>query len=103
MSQHTVTINVANKSFKIACPVGEESALLAAAQELNVRFNTINDKTAATSSSEQSMMMAALNLSYDLLQAKEAAAKEKAALESKIELLQETIEQALSPSEIKKS
>jgi len=103
MSQHTVTINVANKSFKIACPVGEESALLAAAQELNARFNTINDKTAATSSSEQSMMMAALNLSYDLLQAKESAEKEKAALESKVALLQETIEQAFSPAKIKKA
>jgi cell division protein ZapA len=98
MSQHTVTIKVANKSLKIACPIGEESALLAAAQELTIRFNKINEKAAANSSSEQSMMMAALNLSYDLLRTKEAAEKEKLALQSKIELLQSTIEQALTTS-----
>jgi len=100
MSPNTVTINVANKSLKIACPAGEESALLAAAQELTLRFNKINDKTAASSSSEQSMIMAALNLSYDLLHEKEAAEKEKLALLSKIELLKSTIEQAFSPSEV---
>lgn len=98
MSQHTVAINVASKSFKIACPVGEESALLAAAQELTTRFNSVHEKSSASSSPEQAMMMAALNLSYDLLQAKEAAKKEKEALESKIALLQSTIEQALTPS-----
>lgn len=100
MSQNTVTINVANKSFKIACPVGEESALLAAAHELTARFNTINEKASASTSAEQSMMMAALNLSYDLLNLKKSAEKEKITLQSKIELLQSTIEQALSASEI---
>jgi cell division protein ZapA len=99
MSPSTLTINVANKSLKIACPVGEESALLAAAQELNLRFTKANDKTCANSSLEQSMLMTALNLSYDLLKAQEAAEKEKLVLESKIELLQSTIEQAFAPTE----
>lgn len=103
MSQHTVAINVANKSFKIACPVGEESALLAAAHELNIRFNKVSEKAGTSSSSEQSMLMAALNLSYDLLQAKESAEQEKLALQSKIDLLKSTIEQAFSPSEKEKS
>ncbi|WP_426358141.1 cell division protein ZapA [Pseudocolwellia sp. HL-MZ19] len=103
MSQNTVTINVANKSLKIACPVGEESALLAAAQELTVRFNKINENTSGSYSSEQSMMMTALNLSYDLLIARNTAEKEKQALQSKIELLQSTIEQALSTADIEKS
>jgi len=99
MSQNTVTINVANKSLKIACPVGEESALLAAAQELSLRFSKVHEKNSATSSAEQSMMMTALNLAYDLLQIKESSVKEKLVLESKIELLQTTIEQAFATSD----
>jgi|GEM_PF-588009 len=99
MSQHTVTINVANKALKIACPVGEETALLAAAKELNTRINNVNAKNHASSSAEQTMMMTALNLAYDLLNSQEAAKKEKLALESKIELLQKTIEQAIIPTE----
>jgi len=101
MSQHTVTINVANKSLKIACPIGQESALLAAAQELNTRVSILNDKAGATT--ERSMLMAALNLSFDLLQAKESAEKEKLVLESKIELLQTTIEQAFALHEKEKA
>ena len=38
MSQHTVTINVANKRLKVACPAGHESALLQAANEINQRL-----------------------------------------------------------------
>lgn len=102
MSQHTVAIQVANKSFKIACPVGEESALLAAANELTIRLNKVNEKAGASASSEQAMLMAALNLSYDLLQEKESAKKEKQALQSKIDLLKSTIEQAFTPSEAEK-
>jgi len=101
MSQHTVTINVANKSLKIACPIGQESALLAAAQELNTRVSILNDKAGATT--ERSMLMAALNLSFDLLQTKESAEKEKLVLESKIELLQTTIEQAFALNDKEKA
>lgn len=99
MSQNTVTVNVANKSLKIACPVGEESALLAAAQELSSRYTKMHEKNSASSSAEQTMLMTALNLTYDLLQLRETSAKEKLVLESKIELLQSTIEQAFSTSE----
>ena len=96
MSQNTVTVNIANKSLKIACPLGEESALLAAAHDLSARFKDTQTKAQTNSSTEQTMMMTALNLAYDLQKEKEASDKEKLALQSKIELLQSTIEQALS-------
>lgn len=99
MSQHTVTINVANKSLKIACPVGEESSLLAAAEELTTRFNKANEKNHANSSAEQAMIMTALNLTYELLKSQNSSQTERFGLQSKIELLQSTIEQALMPTE----
>ena len=45
MSQHTVTINVANKRLKIACPAGHESALLQAASEIKNLVEVANQKS----------------------------------------------------------
>jgi len=95
MSQNTVTVKIGNKSLKIACPQGEESSLLAAAQEVSTRFTETHNKIQANSSAEQTMLMTALNLAYDLNKEKDVKEKEKLALQSKIELLQSTIEQAL--------
>ena len=103
MSQHTVTINVANKPLKIACPVGEESALLAAAKELTTRFNKAHKKNRGSSSAEQAMVMTALNLAYELLKSQDSSQTERYGLQSKIELLQSTAEQALMPAEKKQA
>ena len=38
MSQRTVEINIVDRKLKIACPIGQETALLSAAQELSDRL-----------------------------------------------------------------
>jgi cell division protein ZapA len=101
MSQPTVTVKVANKTLKIACPVGEESALLAAGHEVTSRFHDINSKSQVSTSIEQTILMTALNLANDLLKTQTAAEKDKLALQSKIDLLQSTIEQALNVNALK--
>lgn len=99
MSQNTITINIANKSLNIACPIGEENALLAAAKELSTRFDKANKKNRGSSSAEQAMIMTALNLAYELLKSKDSSQNERFGLQSKIELLQSTAEQALMPAD----
>ena len=98
MSQHTVTINVANKRLKIACPVGHESALLLAAEEINDRLADTSKKKSATNTPEQSLVMMSLNLAHDLIQARKELEQERERMQSKIELLQTTIEQAVNPT-----
>lgn len=98
MSQHTVTINVANKRLKIACPVGQESALLQAAEEINVRLTQGEKKSSTINTPEQSLVMMSLNLAHDLIQARNELEKERDRMQSKIELLQATIEQAVNPT-----
>lgn len=95
MSQNTLTINVAKKSLKIACPIGEESALLAAAHDLSTRYKDTDSKSQLNSSTEQTMLITALNLAHDLKKEQYAFEKEKLTLQSKIELLQSTIKDAL--------
>ncbi|GAA6206364.1 MULTISPECIES: cell division protein ZapA [Thalassotalea] len=94
MSQHNVTIEVANRRLKIACPKGKESALLQSANEINRRLE--KDKK-STKTPEQAMLMVALNLANDLLDSQNAAKQQLQEMQNKIDLLQETIEQAVNP------
>lgn len=101
MSQHTVTINVADRKLKIACPKGQETALLSAAQEVTNRLALTKQKNSLTNTPEQALLMTALNLANDLLVLQKSSKAEKQSAQSKIELLQATIEQALGDSKNK--
>jgi cell division protein ZapA len=96
MSQHTVTINVASKRLKVACPAGHESELLQAASEINKRLEQDGKKKFSTKTVEQSLVMMSLNLAHDLIQARYEQEQEREKMQSKIELLQATIEQAVN-------
>lgn len=103
MNQHTVTVNVANRKLKVACPKGQETALLSAAQEVTDRITTVNAKNTATNTPEQTMLMTALNLANDLLTLRKELDEEKRVSQTKIELLQTTIEQALTENKAKQA
>ena len=96
MSQHTVTINVANKRLKVACPAGHESALLQAADEINKRLDLEVKKSSAAKTPEQALVMMSLNLANDLVKARAELEQEREKMQSKIELLQATIELAVN-------
>jgi cell division protein ZapA len=94
MSQQHLEITIADRTLKIACPVGQESALLAATAELNTRISEANTSTMITTP-EQSLLMTALNLTHDLIAAQEQIRHERKAYQSKINLLKSTIERAM--------
>jgi len=94
MGQQHLEITIADRTLKIACPTGQESSLLAAADELNARILKSNSSTMITTP-EQSLLMTALNLSNDLLAAQTQIARERKAYQSKINLLKSTIERAM--------
>lgn len=97
MTQRTVEINVLDRKLKVACPIGQESALLNAAAELSERLTKINNSKSITTP-EQTLLMTALNLSNDLLLMKQQLKAEQEENKQRIALLQSTIEQALSPA-----
>ena len=95
MPQRTVEINIVDRKLKIACPIGQETALLSAAQELSTRLQKAGaSKTISTP--EQTLLMTALNLANDLLKAQQQLKAEQQDHQAKIDLLQSTIEQALA-------
>ncbi|WP_448569137.1 cell division protein ZapA [Thalassotalea ganghwensis] len=96
MSSHSVTIEIANRRMKVACPQGQESALLQAAHEVDTRIKQVQEQASTTKTPEQTLLMTALNLAHDLLQSKHQLEQEKLAMQNQIDLLQNTIKQAVS-------
>jgi cell division protein ZapA len=102
MSQRTVEINIIDRKLKVACPIGQESALLSAAAELTLRLTNAN-KSKSIASPEQAILMTALNLTNELLTTKQKLKAEQLDYKKRIALLQSTIEQAITPTSKKQA
>lgn len=102
MSQRTVEINIIDRKLKVACPIGQESALLSAAAELTQRLTKVNN-CKSISSPDQALLMTALNLTNELLVSQQKLKSEQQENKKRIALLQSTIEQAIAPTNKKQA
>ncbi|TVQ72680.1 MAG: cell division protein ZapA [Oceanospirillales bacterium] len=66
----SVTVKLLDKEYTISCPDGAEAELLASADYLNEKMREIRS-TGKIVGLERIAVMAALNMSHDLLKAKE--------------------------------
>jgi len=102
MSQRTVEINIIDRKLKVACPIGQESALLSAAAELTQRLTKASN-CKSISSPDQALLMTALNLTNELLVTQQKLKSEQQENKKRIALLQSTIEQAIAPTNKKQA
>lgn len=71
MSQpYTVTVRILEKDYQVACPAEQEAELLVSAKYLDKQMRTIRD-TGKVIGLERIAVMAALNISHELLRASE--------------------------------
>ena len=69
MSQpNTVTVKILDKEYQVACPEEQEAELVASAKYLDKQMRGIRD-TGKVIGLERISVMAALNISFELLQA----------------------------------
>lgn len=69
MSQaNTVTVHILDKEYQVACPENQESELASSAKYLDKQMRSIRD-TGKVIGLERIAVMAALNISFELLQA----------------------------------
>lgn len=69
MSQgHTVTVKILDKEYQVACPEEQEAELVSSAKYLDKQMRSIRD-SGRVIGLERIAVMAALNTSYELLQA----------------------------------
>lgn len=69
---HTVTVKILDKDYQVACPQDQEAELVVSAKYLDKQMRGIRD-TGKVIGLERIAVMAALNISYELLQASEQA------------------------------
>ncbi len=68
----SVTVNILDKDYQVACPAEQQAGLLASARHLDQQMRAIR-ATGKVVGAERIAVMAALNISYELLQATGAA------------------------------
>ncbi|MCB1842355.1 MAG: cell division protein ZapA [Halioglobus sp.] len=94
MSQpNTVTVKILDKEYQVACPEDQESDLAVSAQYLDKQMRKIRD-TGKVIGVERIAVMAALNISYELLRAAQGHETDKPATDGLMRL-QRKLDEAL--------
>ncbi len=91
--QDSLTVNILEKEYRVACPTHEKDDLKASADLLNKRLDKIK-KTGSVLGTERIAVMAALNLSHEVVNS-EQIRKEYAELDARISKLSERIESSI--------
>ncbi len=95
MSQpHTVTVKILDKEYQVACPPEQEAELLVSAKYLDKQMRSIRD-TGKVIGLERIAVMAALNISYELLQASEQMESTPAPASDEVGRLNRKLDDAL--------
>lgn len=99
MAQHTVSVTILDKEYKVACPQDQAADLLASANHLDTQMRAIRD-SGKVIGLERIAVMAALNISYDLLCARRGEAPvddlpDEASAESAFRQLNRKLDEAL--------
>jgi cell division protein ZapA len=95
-------VNIMGQSYKLACKDGENKALLDAVAYLNEKMCAIRD-TAKIKGTDRIAVMAALSVAIELLATKSPegplSVLSMSEVKQKIQLMNETLDQALTPQE----
>ncbi len=70
MSTNTVTVSILDKEYQVACPAEQQAELIVSASYLDKQMRAIRE-TGKVIGLERIAVMAALNISHELLQASE--------------------------------
>ena len=98
MSQQTISVAVhlAGNDYRFACSPAEREELLEAAHYLDRKMREIRDHSSKSLALESVAMMAALNLSHELLRQQRQAAEMDVLLNHRIRDLLQKVDVALS-------
>ena len=100
-----VTITIAGREFRVACPEGEEKQLQASVEFLNRKMKEVRDHGKVVGN-DRIAVMAALNITHEFLAQKPAGGKIAPAADTsefrrRIVSMQETLDTAISADQDK--
>lgn len=94
MKDHeALTIKILEKEYRVACPSEEKDSLIASANMLNTKLNEIKKKGSVIGT-ERIAVMAALNMSHELLNG-QSLISEHAELHDRIDSLSDRIDNTM--------
>lgn len=92
--KNIANVNILDKGYQVACPPEERDALLRAANELDARMRAIR-ASGSIVGLERIAVMAALNLSHELLQTSQSLNTPKVMDQDALERIAKKLEGAL--------
>ena len=97
MSNKSINISIMGKDLAVACPDDEQESLYAAARYLDKNMKEIQ-KTGKIIGTERCAIMAALNITNDLLKLQNSTV-DQSRVEAKLNSLQDRIDEVLREAE----
>ena len=92
---NTLTVSIVGKDYQVACPAGEEESLREAAHYLHKLMESIR-ASGRVVGLDRVAVMAALNVSNELLQSKNSRADSQAKVRSQVQKLSDRVADAIS-------
>jgi len=89
---NTVTVKILDKEYQVACPEEQHSELIVSARYLDKQMHTIRD-SGKVIGLERIAVMAALNISHELLQASEQGSMPNADIPASNDAADSTVRQ----------
>ncbi|HIJ23022.1 MAG: cell division protein ZapA [Gammaproteobacteria bacterium] len=89
-----VSVTVLQKEYKIACPPEEHAALIESAALVDQKMREIQSQGKSIGQ-DRIAIMAAINLTYELLQSKSTREQAESLLSSRVNRLKDRVESAL--------
>lgn len=93
--EQPISVRIMDMEYRVACPPDEEQSLLAAARHLNTTLQDIRE-TGKVLGTERIAVMAALNISYELLTAQRRLGELDRDTRARTRALLEQVEEALN-------
>jgi len=97
MQAKGINVSIMGRDFSVACPPDEQDSLMDAARYLDKNMKEIQ-KTGKIIGAERCAIMAALNITNDLLQLRQATAGQEQ-VQARLDSLQERIDEVLKDTE----
>lgn len=91
----SLTVTLLDKDFRIQCAPGDEQELLASAEYLNQKMLEIRN-SGKLIGLDKIALMAAMNISHELVQAKSQLEQKGEVLDKRLALLQDKVKNAIS-------
>ncbi len=92
-----VKVQILEKEYMVACPDNERDELRASVDHLNMKMQEIRDHGKVIGS-DRMAVMAALNISHELIQTKSREPRHSPVISARIRALQDKIDAALEQS-----